>query len=103
MFYKSIHLNKHRTIIFMVILALISSCSILKNSYKTGDRDGVAERKDKCPDTPLGIVVDKNGCPLDIDGDGIPDYLDKCPDEPGLLKFDGCPDKIGRASCRERV
>ena len=48
---------------------------------------------DKCPDTPKGVKVDKEGCPLDSDGDGVPDYLDKCPDTPrGVpVEADGCP------------
>ncbi len=46
------------------------------------DKDGVPDYLDKCPDTPLGVTVDKNGCPLDSDGDGVPDYLDKCPNTP---------------------
>lgn len=41
------------------------------------DGDGVTDQFDKCPDTPAGVPVDVNGCPLDTDGDGVPDYLDK--------------------------
>ncbi len=57
------------------------------------DGDGVADDFDKCPDTPAGVKVDENGCPLDGDGDGVPDYLDKCPDTPAGVKVDenGCP------------
>lgn len=62
---------------------------------KDSDGDGVSDRKDKCPDTPAGVKVDADGCPVDRDGDGIPDYLDKCPDVAGLKKFDGCPDTDG--------
>ncbi len=49
----------------------------------------------KCPDTPAGVAVDKDGCPLDSDKDGVPDYLDKCPDTPcGVaVDKDGCPIK----------
>ena len=59
---------------------------------KDSDKDGVKDKKDLCPNTPLGVAVDANGCPFDADGDGVPDYLDKCPDIPGLARFDGCPD-----------
>jgi outer membrane protein OmpA-like peptidoglycan-associated protein len=52
------------------------------------DRDGVPDYLDKCPNTPAGVQVDKNGCPLDSDGDGIPNYLDKCPDTPAGVKVD---------------
>lgn len=41
------------------------------------DGDGVTDQFDKCPDTPAGVPVDVNGCPLDTDGDGVPDYRDK--------------------------
>ncbi|MBI5267743.1 MAG: OmpA family protein, partial [candidate division Zixibacteria bacterium] len=57
------------------------------------DHDGVADSKDKCPDTPRGVKVDKTGCPLDADGDGVADYLDKCLGTPAGVKVDqnGCP------------
>jgi len=62
---------------------------------KDADRDGVKDSKDKCPDTPRGVKVDKNGCPIDTDGDGVPDYLDKCPNTPpeayGFVDEHGCP------------
>jgi len=41
------------------------------------DRDGVPDVYDKCPRTPVGVDVDKKGCPHDKDKDGIPDHLDK--------------------------
>lgn len=62
---------------------------------KDSDGDGVPDRKDKCPDTPAGVAVDKDGCPLDRDGDGVPDYKDDCPDTPGLASLKGCPDRDG--------
>ena len=57
------------------------------------DQDGVLDDVDKCPNTPLGVVVDKDGCPVDSDKDGVPDYLDKCPDTPLGVRVDkdGCP------------
>ncbi|VBB45745.1 OmpA/MotB domain protein [uncultured Paludibacter sp.] len=62
---------------------------------KDSDKDGVPDKKDKCPNTPKGVVVDANGCPLDGDGDGIADYLDKCPTVAGIAQFEGCPDTDG--------
>ncbi|MEO6904362.1 MAG: hypothetical protein ABI315_14575 [Bacteroidia bacterium] len=41
------------------------------------DKDGVKDIDDKCLDTPLGVKVDRFGCPLDTDKDGVPDYKDK--------------------------
>ena len=57
------------------------------------DGDGVPDSKDKCPNTPANVKVDKDGCPLDSDGDGVPDYLDKCPNTPKGFLVDGygCP------------
>jgi OOP family OmpA-OmpF porin len=61
--------------------------------YPDDDGDGVRNALDKCPDTPKGVTVDSNGCPIDSDGDGVPDYLDKCPGTPKGVKVDakGCP------------
>ncbi len=60
---------------------------------KDADGDGIADRKDKCPDTPAGVAVDEDGCPIDTDGDGVADYLDKCPNQAGTVN--GCPDTDG--------
>jgi OOP family OmpA-OmpF porin len=46
------------------------------------DGDGVFDDLDQCPDTPGGVKVDEQGCPLDSDGDGVADYIDECPDTP---------------------
>lgn len=57
------------------------------------DKDGVADRKDMCPATPMGVAVDEKGCPLDRDGDGVADYIDECPEIAGVANLKGCPDK----------
>ena len=49
------------------------------SNRKDSDKDGVWDKIDMCPETPLGVQVDKKGCPVDGDNDGVPDYLDKCP------------------------
>lgn len=59
---------------------------------KDSDMDGVSDAKDKCPNTPAGVAVDKNGCPVDSDGDGVADYIDDCPTVAGLTSLKGCPD-----------
>ena len=74
---------------------LLHSVGLTFNFGKKSDADGdgVADRHDKCPNTPSGVVVDEFGCPLDADGDGVPDYLDKCPNTPADVVVDafGCP------------
>ena len=62
---------------------------------KDSDMDGVPDRKDKCPNTPAGVAVDANGCPVDTDGDGVADYIDDCPTVAGLTSLKGCPDADG--------
>ena len=60
---------------------------------KDSDGDGVPDKLDKCPATPLGARVDANGCPVDGDGDGVPDGLDQCDGTPKGATVDakGCP------------
>jgi OmpA-OmpF porin, OOP family len=62
---------------------------------KDADKDGVADRNDKCPNTPVGVAVDKNGCPLDRDNDAVADFEDACPDVAGVAMLKGCPDRDG--------
>ncbi len=85
------------------------------------DGDGVMDRLDKCPNTPIGISVDGAGCPLppppapiapvqlsldnnecpvkidgaDRDRDGVLDSVDQCPNTPCDFSVDskGCPIK----------
>jgi OOP family OmpA-OmpF porin len=52
------------------------------------DKDGVPDYLDKCPGTTIGVKVDQDGCPLDADKDGVPDYLDKCSGTPAGVKVD---------------
>jgi OmpA-OmpF porin, OOP family len=60
---------------------------------RDSDEDGIPDSKDKCADTPIGVIVDNFGCPLDSDRDGVPDYLDRCMNTPNGVKVDrnGCP------------
>jgi outer membrane protein OmpA-like peptidoglycan-associated protein len=57
------------------------------------DADGVPDKKDECPDTPAGCVVDAKGCPVDSDGDGVCDGIDQCANTPSGVTVDarGCP------------
>ncbi len=76
-------------------LKLTMGVNIGLGKAKDSDGDGVPDKRDKCPNTPAGVAVDADGCPLDRDGDGVPDYKDDCPDTPGLASLNGCPDKDG--------
>jgi len=75
------------------------------------DGDGIPDVRDKCPDTPLGVMVDAVGCPPvektpppppvafvdgDDDGDGVLNSRDKCPGtEKGVIVDEnGCPVKF---------
>jgi hypothetical protein len=57
------------------------------------DNDGVSEPGDQCPNTPIGVTVDAQGCPLDSDSDGVADYLDNCSNTPSgvVVDINGCP------------
>jgi hypothetical protein len=48
-------------------------------SHQDADRDGVRDKRDRCPDTPAGADVDPRGCPSDGDRDGVLDGVDQCP------------------------
>ena len=56
------------------------------------DRDGVRDRVDQCPGTPMGARVDAAGCPIDGDRDGVPDGIDRCDGTPQGAAVDatGC-------------
>jgi outer membrane protein OmpA-like peptidoglycan-associated protein/opacity protein-like surface antigen len=64
-----------------------------KTGIQDADQDGIPDKKDKCPDTPLSAHVDANGCPIDADQDGIADGIDQCPNTPTGATVDarGCP------------
>jgi outer membrane protein OmpA-like peptidoglycan-associated protein len=49
------------------------------------DGDGVADRIDRCPESPAEAAgwVDAYGCLVDADRDGVPDYRDQCPETSG--------------------
>ena len=63
-------------------------------NHRDKDKDGVWDKLDLCPETPRGVAVDEQGCPLDEDKDGVPDYLDHCLGTPaaaiGFVDSLGC-------------
>jgi len=74
-------------------------------SSKDDDRDGVSNKRDKCPDTDIDMlmarcpgkkrasVVGRAGCILGDAHDGVANCYDKCPDTPEGVTVDknGCP------------
>lgn len=60
---------------------------------RDADQDGVSDRHDRCPGTPVGASVDRTGCPSDSDHDAVLDGLDRCPGTPTGATVDaaGCP------------
>jgi OmpA-OmpF porin, OOP family len=61
-----------------------------KRPPKDADGDGVVNKADLCPNTPVGDAVDANGCslPKDADGDGVTDDRDQCANTPAGAKVD---------------
>ena len=60
-----------------------------------GDKDGVSDANDRCPNTPAGTKVDATGCAIvdgDDDKDGVANSKDECPNsKPGaVVGKDGC-------------
>jgi outer membrane protein OmpA-like peptidoglycan-associated protein len=61
-----------------------------KNDLTDADKDGVSDKKDKCPN--IAGPSDNKGCPWsDSDQDGITDNIDKCPSIQGPIENSGCP------------
>jgi OOP family OmpA-OmpF porin len=84
--YKAENLNNNNA-----VMAMLNE--VVYDKASDADKDGVVDSKDKCPDTPRGVTVDKTGCPVDSDGDGVYDNMDKCKNTPKGIKVDktGCP------------
>ncbi len=91
---------------------LVEQCEVVP-SLRDGDRDGVRDDVDRCPDQPEDRDgwQDADGCPdPDNDHDGIADGSDLCPnvaeDRDGIADTDGCPetdaDGDGVADTRDR-
>lgn len=72
----------------------VSITKIIDLSWADDDKDGVINRKDMCPETFKGQVVNARGCPVDEDQDGVLNIVDLCPGTPlGLIvDYNGCPE-----------
>jgi outer membrane protein OmpA-like peptidoglycan-associated protein len=69
--------------------------SLMLGNSSDNDRDGVKDRKDRCPRTPAGKPVDAAGCSSgqrDTDRDRVNDELDRCPHTPAdeVVDTTGC-------------
>ncbi|QIH35952.1 thrombospondin type 3 repeat-containing protein [Sphingobacterium sp. DR205] len=76
------------------------STDVESKVVKDTDADGIIDQYDKCPDTPAGVPVNPEGCPIfgdptdeDLDGDGVPNEFDACPGTPLNTQVNsfGCP------------
>ena len=87
---KELEYNIRGTPEFSMILAVTKT---LDFSRKDADNDGVIDRHDLCPNTDLGVAVNKRGCPVDDDQDGVLNIFDNCPETPRKVAVDyfGCP------------
>jgi OOP family OmpA-OmpF porin len=76
-----------------VFFTAFGGFSLLLFGIKDSDHDGVADEDDICPQTPVEVIVDQFGCPVDMDKDGVADYLDNCSGTPASIPVDkdGCP------------
>jgi hypothetical protein len=79
---------------------VLASVSFVVPHILDEDRDGVNDRRDRCPAVreDRDGVEDFDGCPdPDNDGDGIRDAIDSCPmdreDMDKFEDFDGCPER----------
>src|SRR5881394_2517903 len=63
------------------------------SAFHDVDHDGITDKKDGCPGTPSGAVVDARGCPTDSDRDKVYDGIDACPNTVAGAEVDarGCP------------
>lgn len=79
-----------------LILSLDSDISLAVTFIESdSDGDGVNDLSDKCPDTPIGVPVNSEGCSVDQEdnnGNGLPDSLEGDSDGDGVIDYyDQCP------------
>lgn len=74
----SIHFNLYRDRSFTNVKAeYYKDVNFDDLDNEDSDGDGVQDWDDLCGNTPKGVKVYPNGCPIDTDRDGVPNYLDK--------------------------
>lgn len=71
---------------------ILEPIKLVETVEQDDDNDGVLNSKDLCPNTPNGVIVDKNGCEIDSDKDGVVNSKDRCPNtSPGVkVNEEGC-------------
>lgn len=74
--YFTVHLDLFSQPKEKIIEKLYAEIEIDDLMLEDEDGDFILDFEDDCPGTPLGVIVDMRGCPLDSDNDGVPDYLD---------------------------
>ncbi|MBP1670418.1 MAG: hypothetical protein H6Q21_2784, partial [Bacteroidetes bacterium] len=75
--YLSFHLDLFSSAKTLKIERLFRDMEFDPMLFGDEDNDGYMDGWDNCPGTPLGVVTDSSGCPIDSDNDGVSDYLDK--------------------------
>jgi outer membrane protein OmpA-like peptidoglycan-associated protein len=73
----------------------VKETEVKETGIKDKDQDGVGDKLDQCPGTPVGKAVDGAGCAAsqkDGDRDNVNDEADRCPGTPAgeLVDAEGC-------------
>lgn len=76
---------------------------LIENSFdlEDKDQDGVEDFKDRCPNTPEGVLVDIWGCGMDSDGDTYADHEDEEVETP--IELINQVDNVGVGMTDERI
>jgi len=83
----------------ILAMLVIVACCMGQDCDPDTDRDGVLDRFDGCPNTPICATVDEDGCPSDSDGDGVHNGCDECEETPTdtIVWGNGCPAEVDGA------
>lgn len=79
LFFSKRHSLAFWIMLVVIVFSMAAGCEFINDS----DEDGINDRRDECPGTSAGEVVDRRGCSFlqqDSDGDGVLNGLDLCPD-----------------------
>lgn len=76
------HLNSLKFVATILCFITLSACT------NDQDEDGVPDEKDKCKNTPIGVVVDKDGCPIAKEIGDVHFYIETSASMGGYFKQD---------------